>query len=505
MNEKPKRKLGWCLLRWGLIGLAALITLAALLVTEENWRGKRAWENYQRTAAARGERLDLASVIPPAVLDDQNFFCAPIVSASLQHLRTVNDDSSSWPDFRMKFEIYRGDSKLWPEQVGDWQKSKLTNLKDWQDYLEKFGETSEAKTNGFPVPASPQSPAIDVLTALSIYNPELEELRQAAARPEMRLPLDYENGFDAATKLLPWLAETKRCAQFLQLRSVAGVQAGQGAAALADIKLLLRVNDSLRDQPFLISHLVRIAIQAITLQPIYEGLAQHCWDDAQLADLESTLASEDFLADYQTAMRGEKICAIDAFEKQRLTRKTEFSDANSKPVTVSLRTMPAAFFYQNKFWFAQWNDLFTALVDVSNRMVSPAAFGALDADAQAQLKHYSIYKVQALMTVPAVGAAVIKFARIQSQTDLARTACVLERFRLAHGNYPETLAVLAPQFIEKISHDVINGKPLNYRRTDDGKFVLYSVGWDETDDGGKIFQTKNGTVDQKKGDWVWKY
>ena len=46
MNDKPKSKLPWRLLRWGLIGLAILVTLAAVLVTEENWRGQRAWASY---------------------------------------------------------------------------------------------------------------------------------------------------------------------------------------------------------------------------------------------------------------------------------------------------------------------------------------------------------------------------------------------------------------------------------------------------------------------------
>jgi hypothetical protein len=109
------------------------------------------------------------------------------------------------------------------------------------------------------------------------------------------------------------------------------------------------------------------------------------------------------------------------------------------------------------------------------------------------------------MVFPAIAPSVKKFAMIQAQVDLARVACALERFRLAHSEYPESLDTLAPQFIEKVPHDIINGQPLHYRRTDDGKFVLYSVGWDEKDDGGKIFLTKNGAVDREKGDWVWQY
>jgi hypothetical protein len=98
------------------------------------------------------------------------------------------------------------------------------------------------------------------------------------------------------------------------------------------------------------------------------------------------------------------------------------------------------------------------------------------------------------------------FAFRQASIDMARTACALERCRLANGVYPETLDALAPQFIEKLPHDVINGQPLHYRRTDDGKFLLYSVGWNEKDDGGVVvLYTGGGAVDVTKGDWVWQY
>ena len=39
----------------------------------------------------------------------------------------------------------------------------------------------------------------------------------------------------------------------------------------------------------------------------------------------------------------------------------------------------------------------------------------------------------------------------------AQIACALERYRLAHGEYPETLDALVPQFIEKVPHDIIGG------------------------------------------------
>jgi hypothetical protein len=509
MNEKPKRKLGWRLLRWGLIGLAVLTTLGAALVTEENWRIKRAWENYKQAAATRGDRLDIASVIPPAVPDDQNFFCAPIVVKALNHSDSEDSDPAGKPTYRMNFNIYRGDSEKWPKHGGNWQKGELSNLKEWQEYFAIYNASPEGQTNGFPFASPPQTPAADVLKALSSFNPALEELRQASRRPHARIPLNYENGFDSASELLPWLANMKRSAQFLQLRILAEEQNHEGSQALEDIKLLLRVSDCIREQPFLISHLVRIAITAITLQPVYEGLAQHCWTDAQLAELEQTLANEDFFADYEFAMRGEKVVAIATIEKQRITRKIESVDDSSgtnKIVTLSLRWAPTAFFYGTELAFAQMHQQFIVpLVNTTNRTVSPAALREAQAAMQAQAKYYSYYKVQAQAVFPAIASGIKKFTMIQAQVDLARVGCALERYRLAHNEYPETLAALTPEFIAQLPHDLINGQPLQYRHTDGGKFMLYSVGWNEKDDGGQVVLSKKSIVEREQGDWVWQY
>ena len=61
--------LRWRLLRWALIGMAILITLLALTWGEENTRGRHQWEGYQRRLLAAGEKLDLASFVPPPVPD----------------------------------------------------------------------------------------------------------------------------------------------------------------------------------------------------------------------------------------------------------------------------------------------------------------------------------------------------------------------------------------------------------------------------------------------------
>jgi hypothetical protein len=93
----------------------------------------------------------------------------------------------------------------------------------------------------------------------------------------------------------------------------------------------------------------------------------------------------------------------------------------------------------------------------------------------------------------------------QEGVEAASIACALERYRRAHGDFPEALDVLIPQFIDKLPMDVIVGQPLHYQRAAAGQYLLYSVGWNEKDDGGEIASPKSSRGDAAdEGDWVWR-
>jgi hypothetical protein len=126
---------------------------------------------------------------------------------------------------------------------------------------------------------------------------------------------------------------------------------------------------------------------------------------------------------------------------------------------------------------------------------------------EATLKRRTPYNLFAWLLFPAYEKACSHFARSQASVDLARVACALERYRLAHGEYPPSLAALAPQFLDAIPPDVFDGKPLRYRRNPNGSFILYSVGQNRIDDGGKIVLTKgkHPRIDFAQGDLVWQY
>jgi hypothetical protein len=72
-----------------------------------------------------------------------------------------------------------------------------------------------------------------------------------------------------------------------------------------------------------------------------------------------------------------------------------------------------------------------------------------------------------------------------AQVRVTRTALAIERWRLAHnGNVPNSLAELVPDFLPSVTIDPFDGQQLRYKKLARG-YVIYSIGRDFTDDGGK--------------------
>jgi hypothetical protein len=67
---------------------------------------------------------------------------------------------------------------------------------------------------------------------------------------------------------------------------------------------------------------------------------------------------------------------------------------------------------------------------------------------------------------------------------MAQTALAVERFRLATDRLPKKLSELVPQLLPAVPLDPFDGAPLRYKPLVNG-YVVYSIGPDGRDDGGK--------------------
>jgi hypothetical protein len=498
----------WRNLRRFLFGVACFATLIALFYAVENWRGKRAWEQHKREWEAKGEKFTVAGVAPAPVPEDQNFALTPLLKPVYDFTRV--NGQVVWADTNGMNRLQQIRADLRPDReskdrlvLGSLDKGTFADLESWREFY-------RGNTN-YPQPAVSGTAAEDILVALGKFDAEFKELQEArASRPYARFPIPYEDE-PAWEILLPHLAHIRGLCMLTHVRAVARLELGQSVAALDDLHLGFRISDIIRNEPLLIDHLVRIAALNVSLQTVREGLVRQAWNDAQLAELEKYLSSLNLLAEYKAAMRGERALGTSGldFLRRQGWRARHLGyiadDDGSGGAAPSLNLMPGGWFYQNMLAISKMHQThFLASVDEDKHRVFPDASNTFGKEIAAMpLRPYTVF---AKLLMPALDNAVRRSARAQVSVDAARLACALERQRLTRGEYPETIEALVPQFLETIPNDVIDGNPLRYRRTADGGYTLYSIGWNQRDDNGEIAWRKDkrdSTVDLNEGDWVW--
>ncbi|MCX7824153.1 MAG: hypothetical protein N2689_01165 [Verrucomicrobiae bacterium] len=516
MNGQSKpRRFRW--LKRLLFAVACLVTLLVLFHAEENWRGERAWAAYREQLLAKGAQLDWAAFIPPRVPDDQNFAMTPFLAPlsdldpttgrprETEALKRVQDFAKSLPPGNLRGRL----------------KGQCIDLVAWRDAIGK----PPAPDDELPEPrtrtAQERAEAAPVvLAALKPYEPVIEELRSSSRRPYCRFNLNYtaENPIGIQ---LPHFGPLRQIWRVLALRASAELALGRTAEAFEDLDMLLRTLGAAGSE-FLVGHLVTLSGLDLATQVLWEGLVNHHWSDAQLRTLQTRLEHMDCLAGLHRALEAERAALghalLDYLKKQprelaTLLAMTSESTAGSVSASafgaLLARLVPRGWVSLEQLNYNRaFEERLKPILDLSARRVHPSL--AQQCERTSQEEHarpasvFWHHRVLRKMLLPAVAPIFKKSALGQTNADQAMIACALERYGVAEGKFPDSLDALVPRFIAKLPRDVISGGPLKYRR-DGGGYVLYSVGWNETDDGGKIvFTTRSSTAqDFEKGDWVW--
>jgi hypothetical protein len=503
--------------RRAVFGLACLGTLVALAYAEENWRGRHAWQAYRQEWEAKGEKFTLAPLLPPAVPDEKNLALAPLLRPALELSNgpggVVWRDTNGWARlqaFNAGLPANRPTNNV--IELGSIEKGTFASLSAWREFY-------RGNTN-YPAAAPEATPAETVLTALGKFDTEFQELRVAAAqRPDARFPVQYEEQPPWGV-MLPHLAQVKSKATAFQVRATAELEAGRPAEAFADLKLGLRLSESIKEEPIVISHLVRLVTLAGAVQTMREGLIRHAWTDGQLADFQASLAPINLLAEYKVAMRGERAGSVAELDYLRRHGSwgIDVSSFFGPSVTTCERVLqwaPGGWSYQNMQALSEFcQDCTLPSVDEKARRIFPDISEKGTRELEARRGPFTLF---VKLAQPALHKVLQRAGRMQTFADATRIACAIERYRLANGKLPESLTELTPRFCEGIPHDVIDDQPLRWRHLAEGGYVIYSVGWNKTDDGGELgwnqnddsgvlgmLKEKRGAwVDPAKGDWAW--
>ncbi len=456
---------------------------------------KHAWEECKAALEAKGEHLDIGAFIPPPVPDDKNFALTPLLKPLLDYTGAKDPKTGEYvlrdPDAPVKKIVAKipGTSAVYPIPK-IWMTGRARPLELWQAYYRA----------SLPGLGLSKSPAEDILTVFGQYDGMFAELRrEMLARPLCRYPLHYEWG---TSMPLPHLSVLHSMFTVLSLRASAELETNRPDDAFADLEFGFRLIDTFRDEPTLIDGLVRITALTILMQPIWEGIASHHWNEKQLASLEAELKNHNILSDFNRSMRceraGQKI-ACDELRKDPKASLAKLADIQVDKVTQSDTALRTAYYSNQILINTMIQEKFLGIVDAEKQIVSMSRMKEAEIMVD-NLKSASPPPFLARITMPVYASVAFKFAQIQTYLNEGAIACEIERYRLAHGKLPASLDALQ---MPDLPHDIINGQPLHYLVTGDD-YLLYSVGKNEKDDGGAIVLKPNSVAfDFDQGDLVW--
>jgi hypothetical protein len=358
--------------------------------------------------------------------------------------------------------------------------------------------------------------AADYLTWSDQFMPALAEVREALKRPYAILPGDYTEPYAIP---IPNFVTIRAVVQLLAERAQCHLLAHDPEAALREISLIHDLCKILQKPPTgkpetLVEAMINVAVNGLYASAIADGMHLREWNKPQLEALEDQLKTVDLPYWVAEAFRGELAADVRTFEKTPAYKMTGvYQGAGDHPHSLwtnlkdplyrFFKFAPRGWIYQNLVNLAKFQPEPLESFDLEQGTILPRAFDKANRNLDKFFTRKSAFSFLASMSLPNYAKAVQTTAYNQNLVNEAQIACALERYRLVDGEYPATLDALVPSFLVKLPHDIIGGQPLHYRRTDDGKFVLYSIGWNERDDGGHAVFNHDGTEDRLRGDWVW--
>jgi hypothetical protein len=326
----------------------------------------------------------------------------------------------------------------------------------------------------------------------------------------------YE-GEDMMSVLLPHLSEYRNAARALCQRSRLLVEKGRYEEAFSDIKTCYRFGRHVKGSKFfIIKQLVGIAIEALAVENLRGILSEHRFDSAALTmlqrDLEQIMAGENFAMNFS----GEKLFIYDEIQRcfteghfggghlylSRIGTLSSVGDTYAHTLgelviesIFSPEIWPTAvkvlFFHPNKQQTREATDRFYAYCDTIAQK-TPAEIRAEGIDTEKETMNIIKGNVFLDILAPALERASEIGHRHRTNVEATVTILALQRYKADKGFFPDDLQELVTAgYLRQKPLDVYSDKPLVYRKTDDS-FILYSIGDDFEDDGGKPGEDSKG-------------
>jgi len=508
-------------LTWTVVTLTALI---ASLYARVNASGARQLRNVEAMLKAEGETLDFRETMNEPVPEAENFCAIPL----LKDLALIvdNDTNKGAPgENRKRLMAMKLPSSAkgvaHPPKYANAAIGKHTDFKAWAEFLRKEGS--------LPMPVDSGDAARDVLAALAKHDAIVQELASGLSRPKAQWTPEWKTR-ELLPELLfgiefPHFSSILDVNRTLSFRAAVAARIGDAPKAQEAALIIARMTQAALNEPFVIGLLVGVSGTEMLHVATWELCAAHAGTAEDFARLEAALTALDVRCATLRAYRSEMTAGVNAI--QLCKRKPEkirgifsenvltgdqpnggvFSHLSQRAIPSGLLDASTAVLAEQEFKHIikplrdeGWSSLYKAAQEWKKKMT----------EMKEQVWPHPCYIIVAL-TSPAVTSFINMVIYRQALVNQSVIACALERYRIEKGSYPDSLDAVRLADGKPLPLDPITEKPMGYRKTADGRYALWSVGFDGKDDGGKR------TLNEKKpentqfhkadyvGDWVWDF
>jgi hypothetical protein len=323
-------------------------------------------------------------------------------------------------------------------------------------------------------------------------------------------------GEEMLSIVLPNLREYRNLVRAVTWRAQLRAEQGRYEDAFADLKSCYRFGQHLKGDKVLIEQLVAIAIEALSVQRLRSILSEHRIDSATLTmlqkDFEHMVAGEGFTM----SLAAEKMFIYDEIQRcftedwlggghlylSRMRTLDSIGDESAPSVRELIvesvmapeawpRAVRVLFFHPDKQQTRETADRVYAFCEVIAQK-TPAQIRAEGIDIEEETMKIIEDNVLLAILTPAFGRACELGHRNRTTVQATITTIALLRYRADKGSYPEDLRqLITAGYLRQLPLDLYTDKPLVYRKTDDS-FILYSLGDNFEDDGGKVGTDRQG-------------
>jgi len=321
----------------------------------------------------------------------------------------------------------------------------------------------------------------------------LSIIEDGTRRHSCRFDYDYNAGFNM---LMPNLSNMRNTIRIIGVKSCLLAEAGSSDAAWQLAQTQLKLADAMRNEPILISFLVRLASINIACQTIHRICKVAPPNAEQYNIIEKLLLDNEDRTQIILSMDGERLLGGEwAFSILRNGSAKDLSViTNSESGLVKMvMSLYSAFKPLSLSDKAAYMRIMAEYTRFVQQPYSPNDTSTIDRKVKQMQGHLHIITS---ILVPSIGRVKQRYWETVAQMRITRAGLALLQERKTQDVFPQTLEMLQ---IENLD-DPFSTEALRYKPQGRG-FIIYSVGPNHKDNGG----TKKQKKQKDEWDIVWSY